>query len=229
MIPSDAPAMILLRRCVHWLGRCALVLAVLIGGYGVAGLVGGALPANAGWRPPVEGVRIYVESNGIHVGIVVPKVAGGVDWRGIAPGADLADPRYAAYDHLAIGWGERAFFLDTATWADLKLRTVLAAARGSDATLLHVEHVPAPRPDGAVRSVLLRPEEYRRLAAYIRASLSPSRERHRGYGANDAFYAARGHYDAIRTCNAWAGDALRYAGVRIGRWTPFPVTVLAWF
>lgn len=212
-----------------WVRRAFALLALLIGGYATAGLVGGAVPANADWRPPSQGVRIYVESNGIHVGLVLPKVAGGIDWRGLAPGADLADPRYAGYDHLAIGWGERAFFLDTATWADLKLRTILSAARGSDATLMHVEHVPAPRPSAAVRSVLLRPEEYRRLAGYIRASLADPRARFRGYGANDVFYAARGHYDAVRTCNAWAGDALRHAGARVGRWTPFPVTVLAWF
>ncbi len=180
-------------------------------------------------KPPAEGVRIYVESNGVHVGLVVPKVAAGVDWRGVAPGADLADPRYAGYDHLAIGWGERAFYLETATWADVKLRTILAAARGSDATLMHVEHVPAPMPSRHVRSVLLRPAEYRRLAAYIRASFAARREPIRGYGRNDVFYAARGHYSAARTCNAWAGDALRFAGVRIGRWTPFPATVLGWF
>lgn len=225
MIPNRVYA----TRLVRWLGRCAMLLALLCGGYATAGLIGGAIPANADWRPPAEGVRIYIESNGIHVGIVVPKVAGGIDWRGLAPGADLADPRYAGYDHLAIGWGERAFFLDTATWADLRPRTVLAAARGSDSTLLHVEHVPAPRPGDTIRTILLRPEEYRRLAAAIRASVAHPRERHRGYDVNDVFYAARGHYDAIQTCNAWAGDVLRHAGVRVGRWTPFPVTVLAWF
>ena len=225
MIPSSAPAAHLFR----WIGRAAMLLALLVGGYATAGLIGGAIPANSSWRPPAEGVRIYIESNGIHVGIVVPKVAGGVDWRGLAPGADIADPRYADYDHLAIGWGERAFYLETATWADLKLRTIVAAARGSDSTLLHVEHVPAPRIGDDARSVLLRPEEYRRLADYIHASFAPTRQRHRGYDVNDVFYAARGHYDAIRTCNAWAGDALRHAGVRVGRWTPFPVTVLAWF
>jgi len=213
----------------HWLGRCVVVLALIAGGYATAGLIGGAVPVHAGWRPPTQGVRIYVESNGIHVGLVVPKVAAGIDWRGIAPGADLADPRYAGYDHLAIGWGERAFYLDTATWADLKLRTVLAAARGSDATLMHVEHVPAPRTGSDTRAILLRPDEYRLLAAFVRGSFAPVRERHRGYGVNDAFYAARGHYSAVRTCNAWTGEALRRAGVRIGRWTPFPVTVLAWF
>lgn len=213
-------------RFLRW---AVLLIVLALAGYATAGLIGGAIPANAAWRAPTQGVAIYVESNGIHVGLVMPKVAAGVDWRGWTPGADLADPRYAGYDHLAIGWGERAFYLDTATWADLKPRTVLAAARGSDATLMHVEHVPEPSIGSDVRRVVLRPEEYRRLAAYIRGSFATGRGPHRGYGNNDVFYAARGHYSAIRTCNAWAGDALRNAGVRIGRWTPFPVTVLAWF
>lgn len=213
----------------RWIAGLAALIVLLTAGYAAAGLVGGAIPAHAAWRPPAQGVRVYIESNGIHVGLVVPKVAAGVDWRDWAPGADLADPRYGGYDHLAIGWGEKAFYLETATWADLKLRTLLAAARGSDATLMHVEHVPAPRVGGGVRSVLLRPAEYRRLAAYLRAGVAPRRTRYRGYDANDVFYAARGHYSAARTCNAWAGDALRQAGVRVGRWTPFPVTVMAWF
>ncbi len=225
MLRHSARATLLFR----WMRRGSAIIALMLAGYATAGLIGGAIPANAAWRPPTDGVRIYIESNGIHVGLVVPKVAAGIDWRGWAPGADLADPRYAGYDHLAFGWGERAFYLDTATWADLKLRTVLAAARGSDRTLMHVEHTPAPALGGDVRSVMLRPEEYRRLAAYIRGSFAEVRERARGYGANDVFYAGRGHYSAVRTCNAWSGDALRNAGVRIGRWTPFPVTVLAWF
>lgn len=221
------------RRWSLILGMLFVVTAAIVlitTTYGVAGAIGGALPANRGWHPPEQsGVRIYLESNGIHVGLVLPKVAAGVDWRGIMPGADLADPRYAGYDYVAIGWGERAFYLQTATWADLKWRTVLAAAIGSDATVMHVEHVPAPPVGETVRSILLRPDEYRRLATYIGASLSPNRTVYPGYGANDVFYTARGHYSAVRTCNAWTGDGLRQAGVRVGRWTPFSATVMQWF
>lgn len=213
----------------QWSARGIGILLLVLLAYGAAGMVGGAIPANADWHPAARGVRIYIVSNGVHVALVLPKVAAGIDWRGWAPGADLVDPRYANYDNLAIGWGERAFFLKTATWADVKLRTILHAAHGSDVTLMHVEHVPAPQPGDDVRSVVLRPEEYRRLAAYIRGSVAALRTRYPGYDANDVFYEAQGHYDAFRTCNAWVGDALRQAGVRIGRWTPFPVTVLAWF
>lgn len=219
--------MIRIRRGVG-AGLAAIVLLVL--GYGAAGMVGGAIPTNADWTAPADGVRILVEGNGVHTDLVLPKVAAGVDWRDLLPGKDLADPRYAGFDHVAIGWGERTFYLETPTWADVKPLTVLAAALGSDRTVLHVEHIRMPAAADDARVIVLRPVEYRRLAAFVRASFAASPAWHRtGYGRNDAFYAARGRYSAVMTCNAWTGDALRASGVRIGAWTPFPVTVLGWF
>ena len=206
-----------------------LALLSLIAVYAAAGLIGGLIPVNRAWHPPAQGVTIYVESNGIHTGLIVPKVAAGVDWRSRAPAADLRDPRYAEYDHLVFGWGERTFYLETPTWADVKLRTILAAAIGGDRTLMHVEHVPRPGAGEDIRAIVLRPEEYRALARYIAASFGPPSAAIPGYGRSDAFYPARGRYDALRTCNAWTGDALRQAGVHVGAWTPFPWTVMRWF
>lgn len=217
-----------LKRGAWFLTAVVAALLMLFALYGVAGMIGGAIPANPDWRAPDRGISVWVESNGVHVGIVVPKRAAGVDWRGFAAQRDLSDPRFAGYDHLAIGWGERDFFLNTPTWADVRLRTVLAAGYGSDATLLHVEHVPRPREGGDVRRVVLTPGEYRRLVAAIVASRGPGPGL-RGYAANDVFYPARGHYSGVTTCNAWVGWVLRFAGVRVGAWTPFPETVLWWF
>ena len=211
------------------LGAVANGIGVLLGLillYVFAGLVGGAIPANAAWRPPERGVEIWVESNGVHTGIVMPKVAAGVDWRRLARPEHLADPRYAAHDHVSMGWGERAFYLETPTWWDLRPRTVIAAAVGSDRTLVHVDHVPRPRDTAAVRRLVLRPEEYRRLADRIAGFFTAGGERLPGYARYDAFYQSTGRYDALRTCNAWTGDMLRHAGVRVGRWTPFPHKVL---
>lgn len=204
-------------------------LALALGGYVAAGLIGGSIPVNRDWREPEQGVRIYVESNGIHVGIVVPKLAAGVDLRPLLPASDLRDPRYAGFDHASFGWGEAKFYLETPTWSALKPATVAAAAFGSPRTLVHVDHVPAPKLGRDVRTLVLTPEQYRRLARYIRASMAATPAVHPGYWQNDAFYTGTGRYSAVRTCNAWAGDALRYAGVRIGAWTPFPATVLWWF
>lgn len=209
--------------------RVPAAIAALLLAYPVAGLMGGIIPANRAWTEPERGIPLYVESNGIHVGIVLPKVAAGVDLRGEFPARDLRDPRFGAYDHLSVGWGERDFYLGTPTWADLKLSTVLAAAAGSTRTLLHVDHVPAPRPDGAIRRVIVRPHEYRRLVAYIRASRRPGGEHLPGYYRYDAFYDAYGRYSAAHTCNGWVGDALRFAGIRTGAWTPFPQGVQRWY
>ena len=204
-------------------------MALLLGGYMAAGLIGGAVPANPQWRAPAQGVEIVVESNGIHTGIVMPKVAAGVDWRGVFPAADLAEPRFGGWDHVAVGWGEQGFYLGTPRWRDVRPGVVLLAVIGSDATLLHVEHVPMPRASADERHVILRPEEYRRLAAFIRAAIVPGGRHYPGYAQYDVFYQARGRYTALHTCNAWTGDALRHAGVRVGAWTPFPATVMNWF
>jgi uncharacterized protein (TIGR02117 family) len=213
----------------QWTLRAVAAVALLLLGYLVAGAIGGAIPTNNAWRQPARGVRIFVESNGVHTGFVLPKVAAGVDWRNLAPARDLSDPRYGRFDHVVIGWGEKAFFLETKTWADVRPGTVLAAAIGSSHTLMHVEHVPAPAVGADVRAVVLSEAEYRRLAAFIAASFRSGGARYPGYAGYDVFYDALGRYDAVATCNAWTGDALRHAGVRVGAWTPFPATVMQWF
>lgn len=217
-------------RNIGRIARGIGIALVLLGGtYAAAGMVGGSIPANPGWVQASDGVRIYVEDNGIHTGIVMPVSAAGVDWRGAFPARDLGDPRYAGFDHIAVGWGERAFYIETPTWSDLNLATVARAAIGSTRTVLHVEHLPAPATGKTVREIVLTPAEYRRLAAFVRETLGAGGKVSNGYGPDDAFYDARGTYSAITTCNAWTGAALRRAGVRVGVWTPFPVTVMGWF
>lgn len=200
-----------------------LVLAYL-----VAGAIGGLVPRNDHARPPDRGVTIWVEDNGIHTGLVLPVRAAGVDWSADFPARDLRDPRHGAHGHIAVGWGERGFFLGTPTWREVRPWTVLRAALGSERTLLHVEHIARPVAGPQARAVTLRQEDYRRLAAFIRSARGGGAAL-AGYGAHDAFYPARGRYDALHTCNAWTGDALAAAGLRVGAWTPFPSTVMRWF
>jgi len=209
-----------------WFGR-SLVFVVLA--YVTAGMIGGSIPANAGWTAPAQGVRILVEDNGIHTGLVLPVRAAGIDWSQDFPASDIADPRYARFGWVAIGWGDRAFYVETPTWGDVNPLTVLRAATGSTRTVLHVEHVDEPPLAPDTREIMLSDEQYRRLVAYIRATRGPGGKVAGGYDVNDVFYDGRGSYNAIRTCNEWTGGALRAAGVRIGAWTPFPIDVMAWF
>ncbi len=204
-----------------------LGLAGVVAAYLLAGLVGAAWVVNRTWQPPAQGVTVLVEDNGIHTDLVMPKQVAGVDWRSVFGGEALRDARYAAFAHVAVGWGERRFFVETPTWWDLRPATVIAAGLGSENTVLHVEHIARPVAGEHVRAVVLTPEQYRRLAGFVRASLAPG-EVTAGYAGHDAFYPAHGRYDAFNTCNNWTGRALAVAGVRVGRWTPFSATVGWW-
>ena len=123
---------------------------LLIYGYAAAGLIGGAIPVNRGWRAPAQGVTIWVASNGIHTDLIVPKVVAGngwrVDWRPLLRPEHLRDPRYAGYGYAGFGWGDAKFYRETPEWQDVRPATVLAAAVGSDATLVHAIHLPRPTP-----------------------------------------------------------------------------------
>lgn len=201
--------------------RVVGALGLALFAYLAAGVAGALIPANRGWTPPERGIRIYIEDNGIHTGIVLPAEG----WQDIVRPEHLRDPRYAGHGWRSFGWGDRAFYVETPTWWDVRPGTVWRAATGSDATAMHVDAIPEPQAGPRVRALTLRPEEYARLAAFVRASFAPGAAVH-GYGAWDAFYPARGRYSAIRTCNAWVGEALRHAGVRTGRWTPFSASVM---
>jgi uncharacterized protein (TIGR02117 family) len=219
--------------------KAARILAWMLGGlfafplgFLLFALVLGTVPANWGWQEAERGVTVFVRSNGVHTWIVMPKVGHGVDWRPYAPAEHLRDPRYGAVDHVAIGYGNRDFYLNTPTWGDLSARTALAAFFGNGPTLLHVEHDHAPSEDAHQRAITLTPDEYRRLASFISArfELDPAGRSipvlGRGYGGHDMFYHANGGYSFVLTCNEWTGRALRAAGVRTGLWTPLEQSIM---
>jgi uncharacterized protein (TIGR02117 family) len=158
----------------------------------------------------------------------MPLVTPEMDWRGTFPARDIrASDR--AYTHVAVSWGERAFFLETPSWTDLSIPVAVNAMTGGEA-VLHVAHYVRPAPADDYRVLRLRADEYRALTAAIAGHLTPAeaRETLPGYGAHDVFYSARGTYHIGNTCNQWTSDQLAAAGVKTGYWTPFPGGVMKW-
>jgi uncharacterized protein (TIGR02117 family) len=206
-----------------WLGRAAVALIAIPAFYLLAALVGSLVPVNRGWTEPSQGTTIYLADNGIHTDIVMPVAAQGLDWRPLFPERDFArvDPGSV---WIAFGAGEQRVYLETPTWWDITPRTIWSALAGGN-RVMHVEYVPSPA--YTVRQIRLRPEEYRRLWAAIRADLvldqrgRPQRIDHPGYGLSDAFYRTSGKASAIKTCNSWAAGKLRLAGVKTSLWPPF--------
>lgn len=213
----------------NWARRAALAILALPLAYLLAALAGSLVPVNRGWSEPDEGVTIYLADNGVHADIVMPVSAAGLDWRPLLPIGDTPSAP-AASQWVAFGSGEEKVYLQTPTWWDIRPATIWSALTGGR-RVMHVEWVRDP--SYAVREIRLRPEEYRRLWAAIRADFElgddgrPLRIDHPGYGCCDSFYRAGGRFSALSTCNTWAARMLRIAGVETSLWPPF-VQGLVW-
>lgn len=212
-----------------WVGRIVSVVLAVPAAYLLAALIGSLIPVNRGWQEPAKGTTVYIADNGIHADIIMPVKAAGLDWAPLLPRSDFAAADPGAR-WIAFGSGEERVYLNTPTWWDITPRTIWSALTGGN-RVMHVEYVPSP--SYARREIRLRPDEYRRLWAAIRAdfNLSPSgqpqRIAHPGYGPSDAFYRATGKESAFRTCNTWVARWLRLAGIKTSAWPPF-VQGLVW-
>lgn len=221
-----------MRRAFRIALRAAGALLALPILYFLAALVLGAVPANRGWSEAKHGVTIFVRTNGVHTWILVPKVTPDMDWRPLVPGAHVRDKGWDAGNYVALGYGNRTFYLETPTWGDLTMKNAFLAAFGRGRSLMHADHTHDPRPGEHQRPITLSREEYRRLVAFARASFQyDARGRTipligRGYGGSDMFYEAVGPYSAVYTCNSWTGRALREAGVKTGVWTPLSQSIM---
>ncbi len=192
--------------------RIALAFVLIpLGLYLATAAILGHTPANPDWREPGASdpgaITIFVQSNGVHTGIVLP--AGPGKWR-------------------AYGWGDRDFYLNTPRWQDIRPHTAISALVGSGDTLVHVDDLDDFLPDEYWRPIRLRRHEHKRLRGFIGATLQSSGKPIPGYTARDRFYPAHGRYSALTTCNVWTGRALKAAGVRTGIWTPFAGDVMRW-
>ena len=210
-----------------WVGRALTTLLAVPALYLLAALIGSLVPVNRGWSEPKQGTTIYLADNGVHVDLIMPIAAQGLDWRPLIPVSDFEAVNPNA-GFIAFGSGERRVYLNTPTWWDVTPRTLWAAVAGG-ARVMHVEYLPSPSTE--VREIRLRPEEYRRLWAAIRSDFElksgrPIRIAHPGYGPSDAFYRATGKANAIRTCNAVVARWLRLAGVETSLWPPFEAGLL---
>lgn len=194
--------------------------------------MGSSIAANEDWHEPEEGVTIFVESNGVHVSLIVPMQAEGEDLSDLIRPDQLSDPMLYG-THAMIGWGHAGVYRNAKTWADVRSGDVTSAIIGSNDTLLHIYHLtdPASLPD--IKVLRVSPAQYHSIIRQIRRSFRLDKSGRSiaspAYAPNNVFYEATGRYTAFRTCNEWTGSVLRNAGVRVGLWTPFAGGVMKWF
>ncbi len=221
------------RKLARGFGKLSAWTMLLTGLYFLACLFGSMIGVNAQWREPAQGVRIFVETNGIHTAIIVPKRTRVYDWSAFLPASHLPDPAYAG-EYLSFSWGHRQFYLETETWSDIKAAAIGSALIGSDQTLVHIYHQSLPQEGDIARGVTITEAQYAELVDLLNAKFAFNADGTRpppiaGYGKSDVFYEAKGRYTLVNTCNTWTGDTLSAIGIRMGAWTPMAGGVMRWF
>jgi uncharacterized protein (TIGR02117 family) len=221
-----------LGRFTSRLAYAALVVMLAFGGAVLIGL----LPVNRNFAEAEDGIEITVYVDSAHSEIIVPLTTNLRDWR---PWFSPSDFRGVTGNetHVAFGWGDREFFLNTPRWEDVRVDLTLCSMLWPTSTVMHVSLMNPPPSDAFYRQVTIEPAAYQRMCDFIESSFVLDGSTQLGgvhprlipgwsYGMRDAFYDAVGTYSVLYTCNAWAGDALEVAGVRTGCWTPFPMGIL---
>lgn len=175
----------------------------------------------------IPAVDIYLLSNGVHTDVVMPVKTEYKDWSQTILYKNTRSGD-SSLQYIAFGWGDKGFYLETPTWADLKARTAFRAAFGLSTSAIHATFYGRLTEGKDCIKLSISAAQYQRLISYIEQALPkdnsgmpiviPTEAR---YGANDAFYESKGSYTLFHTCNTWTNNALKASGQKACLWTPF--------
>lgn len=169
-------------------------------------------------------IPIYILTNGVHTDVVLPIKNEHYDWSNQLK-FEHTKSKDTTYQYVAFGWGDKGFYLETPTWADLKASTALKAATGLSSSAMHVTFYKHLKENKSCKKIQISLENYQNLIAFINESFqTKSRdflkiETDAVYGKHDVFYEAKGSYSLFYTCNSWANQALKAANQKAALWT----------
>ena len=194
----------LLKMVLHSFAIFFEVLTV----YLLSMVVLGVMPVNASYSPAADGVDIFIKSNPAHVDIVLPIKTPERDWSLALP-FGLFEPAKDDFKYIAFGWGDKGFYLNTPTWADLTAETAIRAVFLPSESAMHVTlYEQTPREGKLCCRMSITREHYSALIDYIDHGFAfndhgrPMPIDADDYpGINDRFFEGRGSYSALKTCN----------------------------
>lgn len=181
----------------------------------------------------LDEMSMYILTNGVHVDLVFPVKTSQIDWSQELK-YEHTQAANASYRYIAMGWGDKGFYLETPTWADLKVSTALRASSGFSNTAMHttyykqmIENETCIKIDISIEEYLMLIEEIKNtfqkdgLGRFIPISTNAN------YGVSDAFYEANGSYSIFNTCNTWANETLKKGGQKACLWTPLDRSIFS--
>lgn len=207
---------------------------VFIGLYLSAAWLLSHLKANQDWKnTKSNGVEIFVISNGVHTDIALPYDTNDALTKNLKVYQPYKMPKYVAY-----GWGDKGFYLDTPTWNDLTFSTAFKALFGLSSAAMHVTfYNQIPQPNEQVKKLVIDNQSLISLKTYIQQSFVLNDQKKPVYvnccwyynNKKDMFLDAHGRYHLFKTCNVWANDGLKAAGIKTTIWAPFDWCILKQF
>lgn len=171
-----------------------------------------------------KNIPIYILSNDVHTDIVIPLKNEIKDWSSEISFLDTK-AKDSTKNLLAFGWGDRGFYLDTPTWAELRFSTAAKAVTGLSSSAMHVTFYKNLKENETCKKILVSDKQYKDIIKYIEDSflLDSAKKIQRigthSYGNQDVFYEAKGSYNLFYTCNTWANQALKAANQKAALWT----------
>lgn len=221
---EDVP-MTVLRKGVRVLRNLILGIFGFVVLYLVAAFVLSLIPVYTTDRDPAKDITIYIKTNGVHTDLVMPLRSELIDWsQKIKISNTKANDTLAQY--IAMGWGDKGFYLDTPQWSDLKAKTAFKAAFYLGTSAMHTTFYNTINEDKDCVAIPISKEEYQQLIDYIQQSFQydangdPLLITASTYGNHDSFYEANRKYSLFYTCNTWTNNALKASGQKAALWTP---------
>jgi uncharacterized protein (TIGR02117 family) len=203
----------------------ALVLLLALATLGAAAFVTARASDPRLWpaRPDERQIDIVVTSNGYHAGVALPRAAMAelASERGYAALIAVTQ-RFAIYDWIEFGWGDREFYRMVPSPSDLSIPLALRALFApGNASVLHVvglDRDPAQIFSGEFVRVSLSRDGLDRMLARLDASFVAPQggalpDLGRGLYGPSLFYPANGTFSILHVCNHWVDDLLGAAGL----------------
>jgi len=110
-------------------------------------------------------ITIYLLSNGMHTDLLLPTENEYINWATKVSSDDTKGKMRG--DWLAFGWGDKGFYLNTPTWADLNFSTAVKAAFWMSDSAMHTTYLGGSEGYEKVAQLSLTPTQYKRLIGYI--------------------------------------------------------------
>ncbi len=182
-----------------------------------------------GKNDPKSRIKIYLMKSGVHTDFVLPIKTAVIDWSKKFPRKNTGF-NDSTTKLIAIGWGDKNFYMNTPEWADLTVKTAVFAMTGLGSSAIHATYYYEILSDRPVIQLYLSVKQYKELVRYIQHQLVMDKQGNTVYipaknklvvSGNDAFYAANNRYSMVLTCNSWINRGLKACHKRACLWTPF--------